>query len=275
MRDFFWYRRWDYHKPFATQNLKLCLQRDGVVLAINYISTTLQISVLAKPSSEMAHITLCCLLFTACVFAAKKTTSSKNFTFCTEVPNNKLEIILGPAYNQHFMSISRPEEEDDGAVKEREKRETLEPHPPFYIDDPNYSREFSDQPAWTVKSFRALSLDMARKKRKAIDFSAETHKEDWKCKRRFSWTDMGPDYFPRFLRNVECVQENCWYHLYKCKPRSLMVRLLKRKRGKCVEVEPGTTVGQYDLPVELMELWVWEERAVRFCCDCQLAMTKL
>lgn len=54
----------------------------------------------------------------------------------------------------------------------------------------------------------------------------------------------------------------------KCGPRTLRVKLLKRLRGRCVEPPEGATVGDAGLPQELVENWVWEERAVVFCCDC-------
>lgn len=92
--------------------------------------------------------------------------------------------------------------------------------------------------------------------------------KQWHCEARITWTDLGPNYFPRYLRNVECLQKSCWFGHYKCKPRSFTVKLLRRRNHMCTNVLPGTKVGIVELPQELRLLWVWEERAVTFCCDC-------
>ncbi|KAJ8963504.1 hypothetical protein NQ314_005583 [Rhamnusium bicolor] len=92
--------------------------------------------------------------------------------------------------------------------------------------------------------------------------------QEWHCNSRIKWTDLGPDYFPRYLRSVECLAENCWFNIYKCRPKSFTVKVLKRKRDKCIIAGSGTKTGISSLPKELKELWVWEERAVNFCCDC-------
>lgn len=95
--------------------------------------------------------------------------------------------------------------------------------------------------------------------------------QEWHCKSRIKWTDLGLDYFPRYLRSVECLTENCWFNMYKCRPRSFTVKILKRKRDRCVPLEqPATRIGVSGLPRELKEMWVWEERAVNFCCDCSV-----
>lgn len=92
--------------------------------------------------------------------------------------------------------------------------------------------------------------------------------QEWQCESQIKWTDLGPDYFPRYLRSVECLEKNCWFNIYKCRPRSFTVKILRRKRNRCVTPTPGTQIGVSGLPNDLKQLWVWEERAVTFCCDC-------
>lgn len=91
----------------------------------------------------------------------------------------------------------------------------------------------------------------------------------WECQSKIRWQDLGPDYYPRYLRSVECTSQTCWYDMMQCRPRSFTVKLLRRKRDRCVE-DNGFKVGNMGLPHDLRELWVWEERAVNFCCDCAL-----
>ncbi|XP_052888935.1 protein trunk [Anopheles moucheti] len=90
----------------------------------------------------------------------------------------------------------------------------------------------------------------------------------WECEAKIRWIDLGPEYFPRFLRTVECTRQNCWYGHYSCQPRSFTVKILRRRTGECVQSDRLRRIGVDGLPGELRELWVWEERAVNFCCDC-------
>lgn len=182
---------------------------------------------------------------------------------CAELPREELEDILGPAFNWRYMSITEPL--DAGAKYEDvTKREGIA-IPSFYVND-RYVREISEEPAWKHQHHRAVAMREEspgeRAKRNA------KIRRQWECESKIAWTDLGPDYFPRYLRNVECTSKRCWYGMYTCSPRSFTVKVLKRRRGKCVEALPGTKVGATGLHSDLKELWVWEERAVNFCCDC-------
>ncbi|XP_058055995.1 protein trunk [Anopheles bellator] len=91
----------------------------------------------------------------------------------------------------------------------------------------------------------------------------------WECESKIRWTDLGPDYFPRFLRSVECTRQNCWYGHYTCQPRSFLVKILHRRTGQCVQSDRlRNQLDVDDVPGGLCELWVWEDRPVNFCCDC-------
>uniref|UniRef100_A0A182IS60 Spaetzle domain-containing protein n=1 Tax=Anopheles atroparvus TaxID=41427 RepID=A0A182IS60_ANOAO len=90
----------------------------------------------------------------------------------------------------------------------------------------------------------------------------------WECEAKIRWIDLGSEYFPRFLRTVECTRQKCWYGHYSCQPRSFTVKILRRRTGECVQSDRLRRIGVDGLPGELRELWVWEERAVNFCCDC-------
>lgn len=93
----------------------------------------------------------------------------------------------------------------------------------------------------------------------------------WKCDASIKWVDLGPDYFPRFLRSVECEEHFCWYKMFVCKPKSFAVKVLHRRRGVCADAANLRKISAFEFRGEFGELWKWEEVAVNFCCDCAVA----
>lgn len=180
---------------------------------------------------------------------------------CSELPQEALTKILGPAFNSRYMSITEPIA--GGFILEDEPKRYIMKAPDFYVDG-GYARELGDEPAWSFNRHHSVMV-MDEAERPKRDAKAQ---RQWECESKIVWTDLGLDYFPRYVRNVECTAKRCWYGMYKCTPRSFTVKVLKRRRGKCVESRPGTKVGETGLHTDLKELWVWEERAVNFCCDC-------
>lgn len=180
---------------------------------------------------------------------------------CTELPSEVLKNILGGAFNSRYMSITPPME--NGNSNDKLKRESAVV-PPFYVDQ-DFAQELgSNEPAWTVHHSDLRNNDNTRSKRRT------TISRQWDCEAKIAWSDLGLDYYPRYLRSVECLSKSCWYGHYACKPRSFTVKVLKRRRGQCVFSDGKSKVGIDGLPRDLKELWVWEERAVNFCCDCSL-----
>lgn len=190
------------------------------------------------------------------------------------------------------------------AVNALERRRGANSYRPFYVDD-TYVSEISDQPAWEVKHVTtvgaASSAAAATRRKRQLDsgvddFSADADinvangtrpgrairmdvrkiaapppgERPWKCEAKIKWLDLGIDYFPRYLRTVECTKQFCWYGHYECRPRSFTVKILRRRNGECVSTERLHKIGVDGMPGELRELWVWEERAVNFCCDCAI-----
>lgn len=160
---------------------------------------------------------------------------------------------------------------------------------PFYVDD-TYAMELSNEPAW-----EANPLDLERGSKREISDSSEKllsnstrtrrdysynqegrrktgniqqqqQKRPWECEAKIKWLDLGRDYYPRYLRTVECTRHPCFYGQFTCTPRSFTVKILRRRRGECVQTKHN--VGSEGLHGDLKELWIWEERAVNFCCDC-------
>lgn len=90
----------------------------------------------------------------------------------------------------------------------------------------------------------------------------------WKCDATIKWVDLGPDYFPRFLRTVECTKQYCWYKKFMCKPKSFAVKVLHRRKGICADAANLRKISSFEFRSALGELWKWEEVAINFCCEC-------
>lgn len=127
---------------------------------------------------------------------------------------------------------------------------------PFHVD-PDYQRElppdFYLDIAWYYNTLENLP-DAANKLLRRIR-SVMLDQLPWKCDSKIVWNDLGDNYYPRFLRNVVCMNEKCWFGHFKCRPRAFTVNVLKRIRDSCKD-------GLDDRE------WVFEERAVTFCCEC-------
>ncbi|XP_017775668.1 PREDICTED: protein trunk-like [Nicrophorus vespilloides] len=182
---------------------------------------------------------------------------------CKEMPKEILGKILGPAFNARYMSIEAPEILIKNNEGDRRRKTVFDPS--FYVDS-DFEQELSDEPAWNVDhievNLRRGHLAKGRTRREGPEALA------WHCKSKVHWSDLGIDYFPRYMRSVECLKDKCWYNRFECQPRSFTVKVLRRKPGNCTLIPPGVRVGTIGLPTDLRELWVWEERALNFCCDC-------
>lgn len=91
----------------------------------------------------------------------------------------------------------------------------------------------------------------------------------WKCEATIDWVDLGPDYFPRYLRTIKCTKHLCYYDQFRCKAKSFAVKILHRAKGMCVDA--GNLRKVADFKSEYSELWRWEEVAINFCCECGAA----
>lgn len=187
-----------------------------------------------------------------------------------------------------YMSVDEPIFTDDSDDNPSLKRDAQN-FKPFYVDD-TFAMELSDKPAWEVSHLTGSEIAAARQmgenddvlsknttrtkrannRRRNEDGSQpqqqQQSKRPWECEAKIKWIDLGYDYYPRYLRTVECTRHACFYGHFTCKPRSFTVKLLRRRRGECVPTRHN--IGVENLHEDLRELWVWEERAVNFCCDC-------
>lgn len=175
---------------------------------------------------------------------------------CRDFSDVILTEILGAAYNTRYMSINEPIQRDyylrDIAESSGSdlKRDSPSITPSFYVED-DYASELSDEPAWIVKhsginlKHQSFKLGKERSRRNT------RYKKQWECESRIKWIDLGPDYFPRYLRSVECTSKYCWYGHYKCKPRSFTVKILKRRRDKCIDVRNGSIISKDSSPLDV------------------------
>lgn len=92
----------------------------------------------------------------------------------------------------------------------------------------------------------------------------------WTCDVAIKWVNLGPDFFPQYLRTVECVQKHCYYKLAVCKPKAFAIKVLRRRKGVCADAANLRKSSSFEFHSAFAELWKWEEVAVNFCCDCSV-----
>lgn len=130
---------------------------------------------------------------------------------------------------------------------------------PFHVQ-PDYRREmppdFYLDVSWYLNTSEAAAR-LLRTIRSATPDGSDDDQDElpWQCDSQVIWSDLGDNYYPRFLRNVRCTSEKCWFGHFICKPKAFTVNVLKRVRDSCKD---GADNRQ----------WVFEERAVTFCCEC-------
>lgn len=227
---------------------------------------------------------------------------------CEEMQSEQLAKMLGGAYNTRYMSIGAPENRKASANSKKRGAEDdllfavddtysqqISDTPAWEMnfatyatsdvggdyDDGNEETGHRDRRSVTQEDHQETEIDdVNRELRSAGGNSARDNgdsKRSWDCGMVIKWKDLGKDYFPRHIRTVECTKTQCFYGQFTCQPRSFTVQLLRRK-GRCVRPgrghrnsttpHPHYKTGVEGLPKELRELWVWEERAVNFCCEC-------
>lgn len=186
---------------------------------------------------------------------------------CTDLSEEELARILGPAFNPRYMSVHEPvriliKPPDELESKDKIKKR-MDLDLGVYLED-DYAHVLSERPAWeyqhVIYENPQISEQRIRRKRNVLQ---------WQCKEEWEWLDLGNDYFPRYLQSAKCCQKDCWFGHYKCQPKAFSVKLLRRRRSKCTLASSGSTIGVAGMPPELRALWVWEERAINFCCACK------
>lgn len=201
---------------------------------------------------------------------------------CESLPKMILTQILGSAFNPRYMSLESPvyKKTVDAAVITAVGKRASEDEPEFYVDK-EFSKIISDKPAWESNVYLDLNSEQKRIKRQlkqkyymgsrtnnmqATSSVDDQDRRPWFCDSKIKWIDLGDDYYPRWIRTVECVKQNCWYGKYTCAPRSFTIKLLRRQSNKCIHSKKLLKMGLSSNKSQ--EIWIWEERAISFCCDC-------
>ncbi|KAI8043500.1 hypothetical protein M5D96_004832 [Drosophila gunungcola] len=132
--------------------------------------------------------------------------------YCAELSIQSLSKILGQAFNPRYMSIDPPGEPEEKSYQLGYKRSSYEL--PFYADSDVIS--VSHFPAWETnhfamvekkessrsKSLRTRSAFMDRVSHPRIDGFKQ---RPWECSSKINWIDLGLNYFPRYIRSIECI----------------------------------------------------------------------
>ncbi|XP_075166871.1 trunk [Haematobia irritans] len=211
-------------------------------------------------------------LLTFALFFGYLAINLANTDYCTQLSTKSLAKILGQAFNPRYMSIDPPFLNQDSDSK----RSSYEI--PFYADNDVVS--VGDFPAWETDHINYYEEKKAINDKKVIRvrdiFKQKSSSNDqlsktrpWECASKLTWLDLGINYFPRYIRSVECISNSCWYGHYNCKPKSFTIKVLRRKHGSCIRInEKLLLLTSEHFSTDYTELWVWEEVSVNFCCDC-------
>ncbi|XP_068158495.1 protein trunk [Drosophila tropicalis] len=199
-------------------------------------------------------------------------------TYCAELSQKALSLILGQAFNPRYMSIGPPARPTEDAYNFENKRFSHELS--FYVDEDVIS--LGSYPAWDTNHFTFFEKkekDLKQQKdRRSTNIFADKNayvKSDlfkprpWECLTKVNWIDLGLNYFPRYIRSIECVARKCWYGHFNCKPKSFTIKVLRRKAGSCIQISDKLIfITSEKFETDQTQLWIWEEIAVNFCCEC-------
>lgn len=202
----------------------------------------------------------------------------------------KLKRVHGTAFDARYMSTTKPHEGDKLVM---ELTEQIDPErsangiwSTFYISVEPTLR-LSDEPAWKMKwdgldpsgyyrpmgkrrshtlmnddatELTTLFAKLDRHKR-----PNSAHSESWQCQKTIKWLHLGPDFYPPYLRTVECTTSKCYNRQFRCKPKQYAVRILQRHRS---EFTDASALKIHELTGKSVEVWKWIEVTINLYCDC-------
>jgi hypothetical protein len=258
---------------------------------------------------------------------------------CRRKPDRALRSLLGQAFNARYMSFDVPEipvsevyqevsgieqdqdypSDDPGAHKEdelpfavvsgfRKPADTQitvfkDTEAPVNVMISRSRRELAENKTMTIEMPYSNGTQVEKvEQQKPAKAKPMVQKDPgvlWSCEYELRWTDLGIDHYPRYIREVHCVQKNCWFGHFECRPKAFTVKVLKRwsdlceidtdqylnmvynkqESGDLNPVHDHDTIAankevDYEVPAELQEKWVWEEIGVNFCCECTSVKVK-
>ena len=81
----------------------------------------------------------------------------------------------------------------------------------------------------------------------------------WECGSNVTWRDLGELYFPRYISEVVCLESNCWYGHYSCRPVIQTIKVLKLNQENCRDTA---------LPPTLRRRWMLADVETSAFCQC-------
>ena len=81
----------------------------------------------------------------------------------------------------------------------------------------------------------------------------------WECESSVSWCDLGLLYFPRYISDVVCLENNCWYGHCSCRPVMQIIKVLKLNKDNSRDMM---------LPPVLRPRWVLADVETSVFCQC-------
>ena len=151
---------------------------------------------------------------------------------CLETPTATLVGRLGPAFNARYMSVDMPHDTSISASLGESPVASARRHPAdhpgstssdahgqFRVDG-NFSRMFTNESQQTGRDRTKRAS-----RRKAVSSRRRTARTQWECAQEIVWSDLGADFFPRYLRSVVCSQSVCWFGAFECRPRAFTVKV--------------------------------------------------
>lgn len=213
-----------------------------------------------------------------------------NGTDCNYVPLLILKRLHGSAMDLKYMSADSPyghTEESapfNGGIKIR--RAAREKPAVFRVQDIHFEL-LSNEPAWNYEwnAFAAqrrlqcdrepieLKLDLDDPTtsapvtpRNGFRGRDSTDTAPWRCETRRKWLQLPIEYYPRYLRSVQCSRPSCWYGNYECMARRMTVYVLQRQlEGGCAD---ATKLKKHGFTEDRAEIWRWVKADINFYCEC-------
>lgn len=172
-----------------------------------------------------------------------------------------------PAWNVDWSSIAGSDE----PTKQHRKRDLRPIEVKLNADDSpdDADREKSEESDEneSVADGQHQGADWSDNWNDETDTFAQKKRSDppWRCETRRKWIELSRDYYPRYLRSVQCTKPKCWYGNYGCVAKKMSVRILQRHSGDCTD---AANLKQLGFGSRNAELWRWVKVDINFFCEC-------
>lgn len=211
---------------------------------------------------------------------------------CAIIPLEVLKRLHAAAMDHTYMSADLPyadtELPDAGFKGGRKIRRTIHHDPTAFETSDAHFEVVSELPAWDIV-WNMLNAGEMRYRREPIELKLDlddppspstpspksngfrgrwpSDRVPWRCESQYEWMRLPMDFYPRFLRSVQCTRRTCWLHgNYECTARRASVQLLQRHiGGGCAD---AANLRQYGFGGATAEQWRWVQAEVNVYCEC-------